>query len=330
MSGTYKATGINLKSMPLGESDRLVTILTREYGLIQAVAPGARKHHSRLSGRSGLFVVNQLLIAKGRSLDKITQAETLESYPRLSQDLRKLAASQYLGELALCQALSDQPQEELFCLLSEHLSRLERCDSTNGDKSSASVLLAHLSHGVFHMLALAGIAPQVQVCCITQQPLKPDWQNPDRQVGFSIDAGGTVSLEAHALQEAQARQVRAPVLRVMTRQSHNLDEVDKGISVEGITGNEKTDFYPQTPPRLSMKLYAVELALLQELAAAELPQLVKSKLRNINDKLIPSSAMSLAPNLDAAWVRVEHILRQYVQYHFGRSIRSAALMDACF
>jgi len=45
-------------------------------------------------------VVNELLI-KGRSLDKITQAESLESYPRLRQDLLKLAASQYLAEMVL-------------------------------------------------------------------------------------------------------------------------------------------------------------------------------------------------------------------------------------
>ena len=109
MSRTYKATGINLKSMPMGESDRLLTVLTREYGLVQVLAMGARKHNSSLAGRSGLFVVNQLLIAKGKSLDKLTQAETLESYPGLAQDLRRLTASQYLAELCLCQALSEQP-----------------------------------------------------------------------------------------------------------------------------------------------------------------------------------------------------------------------------
>nr|WP_310488709.1 recombination protein O N-terminal domain-containing protein [Chamaesiphon sp. VAR_69_metabat_338] len=42
MSGTYKATGINLKAMPIGENDRLVTILTREHGSIKAIFPGAR------------------------------------------------------------------------------------------------------------------------------------------------------------------------------------------------------------------------------------------------------------------------------------------------
>ncbi|MDB9379435.1 DNA repair protein RecO, partial [Nodularia sphaerocarpa] len=74
MTKTYKATGINLKAQVLGESDRIVTILTREFGLIRAVAPGARKQNSSLGGRSGMFVVNELLIAKGRSLDRITQA----------------------------------------------------------------------------------------------------------------------------------------------------------------------------------------------------------------------------------------------------------------
>jgi DNA repair protein RecO (recombination protein O) len=103
MSRTYKATGINLKSMPMGESDRLLTILTREFGLVRAIAMGSRKHNSRMGGRSELFVVNELMFAKGRSLDKITQAETLESYPRLGQDLRKLIASQYLAELCLHQ-----------------------------------------------------------------------------------------------------------------------------------------------------------------------------------------------------------------------------------
>ena len=76
MSRTYKATGINLKAMPMGEADRLVTVLTKEQGVIRAIAPSARKHKSRLGGRSGLFVVNELLLTRGKSLDKILQAET--------------------------------------------------------------------------------------------------------------------------------------------------------------------------------------------------------------------------------------------------------------
>jgi DNA repair protein RecO (recombination protein O) len=117
MSATYKATGINLKTIPIGENDRLVTILTSEYGLIKAIVPGARKSNSSLGGRAALFVVNNLLIVKGRSIDKMTQAETVLTYKKSLGDLGKLAASQYLAEIVLAQALSDHPQAELYLSL---------------------------------------------------------------------------------------------------------------------------------------------------------------------------------------------------------------------
>lgn len=202
MTRTYKATGINLKSAPIGESDRVLTVLTREFGLIRAVAPGVRKQRSTIGGRSELFVVNELLIAKGRSLDKITQADTVQSHPGLSRNLGKLSAAQYLAELAIASALSDEPQEELFWLLGEHLSRLERL-SDRTEIESAAVLVAHLSHGIFHLLALAGLAPQVQVCCATRQPLIPNFTDPNWQTGFSIPSGGTFSLSELANLEAE-------------------------------------------------------------------------------------------------------------------------------
>lgn len=303
MSRTYKATGINLKSMPLGEADKLVTILTREFGLIRAVAPGARKQNSRLAGRSGLFVVNDLLVAKGRSLDKITQAETLESYPGLSKDLSKLAASQYLVEIVLCHALSEQPQEELYELLNEHLRRLERLPTTSGNKSAVQSVLAHLSHGIFHLLALAGIAPQVQICCVTQHLIKPDFSDPDWQVGFSVDAGGTVSL---ADTEYGFGRLPRPV-------------VTRGVVTQTTTSEH--DIQTAPPPRLNTKLNAMELSLLQKLAEAELPQL---------DTVLPKHLESLSSpeSTNATWVRVERVLRDYTQYHFGRTIRSADLVDA--
>jgi DNA repair protein RecO (recombination protein O) len=191
MSRTYQATGINLQAQPMGESDRLVTILTREFGLIRVIAPGARKHLSSLGGRSGMFVVNELLIAKGRSLDKITQAQTLKSYAGLSLDLGKLAASQYLIEMVLAQALSEQPQEELYDLLNQHLQELAEIP-----RSNRWSILRHLVHAVFNFLTLSGMTPEVQVCCLTGRDLIPDFNQPKWQVGFSVPAGGTLNLTA--------------------------------------------------------------------------------------------------------------------------------------
>ncbi len=287
MDRTYKATGINLRSMPLSENDRLLTILTGEFGLIRAVAPGARKHHSKLGGRSELFVVNELLIAKGRELDKITQAETKQSYPGLGKDLAKLAASQYLAEVVLGQALSEQPQQELYAVLNEHLRRLEQLPTATkvGQNSGRQLILAYLCHGIFHLLALAGIAPQVHVCCVTKHPLTPNFSDLNWRVGLSFDAGSTVSLSDMA----------SPSSTKPT----------------------------QTPPTVNVKLNAVELALLQQLAGAELSQLDTVFTNGQGD-------VSQYQPVDKAWLSVERILRQYTQYHNGRSIRSAALMDACF
>ncbi|NEP48828.1 MAG: DNA repair protein RecO [Moorea sp. SIO3C2] len=306
MSQTYKATGINLKSIPLGEADRLLTILTREFGLIRVVAPGARKQKSKLGGRSGLFVINQLLLAKGRSLDKIIQAESTQSYPGLSQDLSKLAASQYLAELVLCHALSEQPQEELYELLNEHLRRLEQLPKNTANPSGLSLVLAHLSHGVFHLLALAGIAPQVQLCCITQHSLRPDLTDPNWRVGFSVEAGGTISLVSN---QSNRNHLPNPTI---PNQAQSLSET---------IDNPDTDVILPPPPRVNHKLNALELTLLQQLAAAELPQLTTL----LKDQLAGSKA---AESVDSLWVKLERILRDYAQYHFGRSIRSAALVDS--
>ncbi len=332
MSRTYKATGINLKTQALGESDKIVTILTREFGLIRAVAPGSRKHNSSLGGRSGMFVVNELLIAKGRSLDKITQAQTLKTYPGLAKDLGKLAASQYLAEIVLCEALSEQPQEELYDLFNEHLHRLEAVSSAN-----LSGVLAHLAHGVFHLLALAGLTPQVQICCLSQRSLKPDFTDPNWQVGFSIPAGGTVSLEARERLRKQEREMRAegqrsrgaeergkinnqfPMPNAPSTMTPVASTDSAALASTRASGTSATHWLPnaqtivvhrQEIPVISSRLGAMELALLQHLSQPEIMQIDGAR--------------------DHNWLSVEQTLRQYAQYQLGRPIRSATLIDSYF
>ncbi|MBE9118176.1 DNA repair protein RecO [Lusitaniella coriacea LEGE 07157] len=281
MSRTYKATGINLKSMPLGEADRLVTILTPEWGLIRAVAPGSRKPKSQLRGRIELFVVNDLLIAKGKSLDKIIQAETQQSYPGLSRNLGKLTASQYLAEVVLGLALSEQPQIELYDLFNEHLRRLEQLSCAANLQASAVPILSHIAHGVFHLLAIAGIAPQVHRCCLSGKSLAPNLSDPHWRVQFTVEVGGIIG-------ENNPDNLRPSPTRVLTQ------------------------------PQLKRSLSGIELALLQQLTAAEL---------HPESQELPGTLQSQT-SLDAPWSTVEKLLRSYAQYHLGKSIRSAILMDS--
>ncbi|MBE9181562.1 DNA repair protein RecO [Oculatella sp. LEGE 06141] len=321
MSGTYKVTGINLKAMPLGETDRLLTILTQEMGLIRAVAPGARKHQSSLRGRSDLFVVNELLVAKGKSLDKIIQAESVESFPGLGQDLGKLTASQYLAELALYQALSDQPQAELLGLLSEHLRRLERLPKT--------ATLASLTQAIFHLLVQAGVAPQVHACCTTQQPLTPDFTEPSWQVGFSAAAGGTIHLDVLDRLSTQLSNVPYSKPRLRSKSAERASQYlaeDGTIMRENVSHPQPFTSSPASTDRrtvLGDRLNATELAVLQQLSQPELIQ---------PDGTLISPELNALPQpiTLSIWLSIERVLRQYAQYHFDRPIRSATLIDISF
>ncbi|NET33866.1 MAG: DNA repair protein RecO [Cyanothece sp. SIO1E1] len=314
MSRTYKATGINLKGMPLGESDRLLTILTPELGLIRAVAPGARKHHSKLSGRSGLFVINQLLMIKGKNLDKVIQAETIRSYPGLSQDLGRLTASQYLAELVLCQALSEQSQTELFSRLEEYLGRLERIPKAG--------LLPWLAYATFQLLVLAGLEPRVSNCCITQQPLMPDFETQDWRVGFSVAAGGIVQLSELAHLDA----IQVGVVRSQPKtstQSYSLSDPTVRTANEAVGPVYRVVSHPQKRPKLNTQLTAVELSLLQQLVQPERFE------RDLSELEVQKHPL-FAPSYTQHWLVVERALRQYAQYHFEQPIRSAVLVDTCF
>jgi DNA repair protein RecO (recombination protein O) len=283
MNQKYKATGIVLKGSSLKESDRLVTVLTPEYGLIRAVAPGAKKHKSRLRGRTELFVVNELLLVRGRSLDKIIQADTLYTYPGLSRDLGKLASAQYLGEMALFLAVDGQPQTELYEIFTEHLRRIEKFDTHES-------IYPYLAQAIFHLLAIAGFTPQVFNCCLTQQQIMPNLTLSQWRVGFSFEAGGIINLAA-----LQARQPQ--LARV------NLD-----------TSTEEHDYNPL--PKINYRLNASELKILQQLNCQTLP---------LTELLTNQETINL--DFDAAWVRIERILREYIQYHIGKTIRSATLVD---
>src|SRR5580692_3154533 len=76
----YRDDGIVLRTHKLGEADRIVTVLARKTGRIRAVAKGVRRTKSRFGARLEPFTHVDLLLYTGRSLDVITQAETVRPY----------------------------------------------------------------------------------------------------------------------------------------------------------------------------------------------------------------------------------------------------------
>lgn len=126
---TYKTEGVILKRSNYGEADRILTIYTKHYGKIKAIAKGVRKITSRKGGNLELFNHCVLFLAKGRNLDIITEAQAINSFSRLGDNLEKAATAFYLVELVDQLTPEEQVNRQVFDLLVETLAKLSKCQT---------------------------------------------------------------------------------------------------------------------------------------------------------------------------------------------------------
>jgi DNA repair protein RecO (recombination protein O) len=149
----YRDEGVVLRTIKLGEADRIVTIQTRERGKVRAVAKGIRKTSSRFGGRLEPTSHVSLQLYEGRELDTITQVESLESFRLLREDLDRLARALTLLEAVDLVGQERQADERLLDMLLGALRALER-------RGSPTLVPAFL----FRLLAHEGLAPEVDGC----------------------------------------------------------------------------------------------------------------------------------------------------------------------
>ncbi len=119
----YRTEAVVLRRKELGEADRLLTVYTPAMGKLRLVAKGVRRPRSRKAGHLELFNRVNLLLARGRELDIITQAEAMDVYPGLRDDLVRFGHAAYVVELLDCFAVEEE-NRALYRLLVETLERL--------------------------------------------------------------------------------------------------------------------------------------------------------------------------------------------------------------
>jgi DNA repair protein RecO (recombination protein O) len=107
-----------------GEADRVLTIYARQAGKLRTVAKGARKLHSRKAGHLEPFTRVKLQLARGREFWIVTQAETVDAYPALREDLVRTGYAAYLIELLDRFTYEEGESPGLFPLLVEGLERV--------------------------------------------------------------------------------------------------------------------------------------------------------------------------------------------------------------
>lgn len=161
----YRDEAIVLRTQKLGEADRIVTVLSRQHGRIRAVAKGVRRTSSKFGSRLEPFNYVDLQLAEGRSLDVITQAETLTPYgARLGGDYDRYTAGTVMLETAERLVMEDkEPALQQFLLL---LGALRALTESEGPADGVAVRgpLAVLDSFLLRSLAVAGYAPSFDAC----------------------------------------------------------------------------------------------------------------------------------------------------------------------
>jgi DNA repair protein RecO (recombination protein O) len=163
----YRTHAVVLRRRDYGDADRILTVLTPNYGKLELIAKGARKTTSRKAGHLEIFGHASLLVAKARTWDIITEAVSVESFPALRSDLDKISQASYLAELVDSFTETDDENLPIWDLLILALQELNALETGSG----SAALLLHWAQ--LHLLALAGFQPQLFECLGCDAELEP-------------------------------------------------------------------------------------------------------------------------------------------------------------
>jgi DNA repair protein RecO (recombination protein O) len=177
----YTTDAFVLRRMQYGETDNILALYSRDRGRFSAIAKGARKAVSRLSGATETLTRARFGLASGKSLEIITQVEVQDAYRGLRRDLNRLAHGLYLADLVDHSVEDHAPNPPLFDLLEIGLAQLLTAD--------APEIVARWFE--LHLLRDLGYAPQIWTCAVCQAAV-PGQFALNEMFGLSVQLGGAL------------------------------------------------------------------------------------------------------------------------------------------
>src|SRR4030042_2209110 len=170
----YQTEAVVSKKTKLGEADSILTFFTPRLGKIQGFARSLRKPKSKMAGHLELLTHSTVSFARGRNLDTIVGAQTINAFFSIKNDLWLTSCGLYVSELVHQFTAEHQENFTLFQLMLDTLNRL--CQENNKE-----IVLRYFE---LHLLESAGYRPQLRECVTCHRALDPTTNY------FSPSAGG--------------------------------------------------------------------------------------------------------------------------------------------
>ncbi len=183
-SRLYRVTAVILRRRNLGESDRILTVYSRELGKHRCVAKGTRRPGSKIAGHTEPFMIASMMLARTRSLPILSQAETVRGFPRLREHERSIAVAGLMAERVDSLTAEDQAQSGVFSLLESTLDLLDQ----GANPSKVQIIFDQL------LLQETGYRPELNNCVNCGSVIRPE---PN---GFQVNRGGVVCPRCFASQ----------------------------------------------------------------------------------------------------------------------------------
>lgn len=184
MKKTFTTDAINLKNYPLNDNDSIVVMFSKEKGLIRAVAKGSKRPKSKLGARIQMFIANKLMMFEGRNLATISEAQSLNTFSRIRNNLDKLSYSMYIAELVnnFCSKNynNDENYEEIYELLYKAYNLIS-------DSDSKREIMLYSIKFLIKFLSVLGWGLDFKFCSACQKSLDED---ENKSSVFSYELGG--------------------------------------------------------------------------------------------------------------------------------------------
>lgn len=211
----YSTEAIVLRRTNFGEADRILTLFTPSYGKVRAIAKGVRRTTSRLAGHLEPFARTQLLLATGRDLDIVTQAEARERLDALRDDLWHATGAWYIAELVDRFLEDADPHSRLYRLFAGTLQLLNdgaaeavRAGTGGIGHATPPPVRSWLALRYFelHLLDELGYRPALHTCAGCDTPLRPE------ENGYNPELGGCLCPQCSRYAQ---RRLSLPALKVL-------------------------------------------------------------------------------------------------------------------
>ncbi len=173
----FKTSAIVIKTLDYGESDRILTFYTADFGKIKGIAKGAKRSRRRFSNALELFTFSRLIFFDKREsgLVRIEGCDIVDTFPAIREDVRKIAFGCYLAELVDAMTAEREPNSHLFSMVRTFLSLLSE------GQAEAQILRVF----EIRLLSLLGYRPELSRCLRCDETLQRGGQ-----AHFSVNKGG--------------------------------------------------------------------------------------------------------------------------------------------